>query len=349
MGLFRRFFGKPAPARASPALTTDRLPRDPTADPARLDLLVHFAWRKADALDLDPDWTQRLGEPPRSTLQRLVLAGLLRPLSTEGRLDRLLTVAELKGHLKAHGLSNSGSKPSLIDLLVGQASVHAESLASAVDAFGLTPQGQALVDERLACIANDRDAAVDQTAVMIRAMDYPAALRRKGVFEASYKAQPRIGAHLRQFGSAMSIPDRRDQSMVLKRTAEARPRYLGRHSEETWEELRFAVAMDFLWGGGLAQWTRSNADSLDGRDWMIVRSAIHKRATDIEARTRAHAAGITLMTFGCCSGACDPCWAQSKLAWPVVDAPELPHALCISPRGCLCIARPILPSARAEK
>lgn len=349
MGLFSRFFGRPAPSSGSHAPKTSKAPRDVRTDPACLDLLAHFAWTRANALDLDPDWAQRLDESPRTAVQRLVRAGLLSPLSTPGRLDRLLTVAELKTHLKASGLAVGGNKAAMIERLMEHVPKRAEALVSDFEAYCPTPVGQALIDERATAIAIERDAAVDGTAAMIRGRDYTAAAKCKRGFEAGHKVQPRIGPHLRRGAAALSIQDRRDQAAVLRLTAEARPKYLGHLSESTWDDLRFAVAMDMLWGGGLVEWTATSATTLDGRDWLIVRSAIHARAKDLETRARAQAAGISMMTFGCCSDACEPCKAQTARAWPVADAPELPHASCVSQRGCLCISKPVMPSSKVAK
>lgn len=345
MGLFSRFFGRLTPAIAASTLTPVVPLCNPATNPAYLDLLAHFAWAKADAFDLDADWADRLGDAPSNAVHRLIDAGMLRPAPTYVRLDRLFTVAELKAHLRAHGLGASGNKPALISRLSEHAPAEAEFLASKRDALELTLAGQALVDKRLTQLAVDRDAAIDEAAMMIRTRDYAGAVRCNTAFEAGHKVQLRISRDLRRAGAAMSIKDRRDQAAVLRMTAEARPKYLGGLSEEVWDDLRFAVAMDVMWGGGLAQWAASSVAAVGGRDWLVVRHAVHKRAKDIESRAGAASVGISRVSFGCCRDACESCKELSARTWPIGEAPELPHATCTNPRGCLCITKPILPNA----
>jgi hypothetical protein len=110
---------------------------------------------------------------------------------------------------------------------------------------------------------------------------------------------------------------------------------------EAVEPLRFAAAMQYLWGESRRRWlqkdlatgTRFRADTASR---MFMFYAQHQLT--LHGSYGAGGYGplrwVRIATCGVISR--DECNAASKTVFPIEDAPELPHPACTHAMGCRC-------------
>lgn len=286
-------------------------------------------------------WHGPLGEPAGAAVQRFIASGSLVPATLAAKLANRFRASDLKPFLKERGLRVSGRKDALIERLIVADETGMAALVADMKVYECSPEARARAEQYKLEQAQKRATAEDRALKQLRAHDFAVASQTVAAFEAAQVFSRGIGIDWSKNNVSRDV----DQLRII---FETKPKILDSLGDAEWEPLRVAVGMMALWGTGSAKvWlpagfvgvAKFDADTA-ARMLLFasnhrLRLAEYRLLSDRGVRIKAFQVSVTI-------DSCQTCKNMAGRRYELNDLPELPHADCIHPYGCRCMAMPVL-------
>ena len=326
--------------------------------------------RDGDIPSPKDDWYYALGETPEKAIDRFLQDGMMEYLDLSRKLNYRFRVIELKDFLKQKGLKLSGKKAELIQRIIEEDRVLAESLVSDFRLLGLTQTGQYLSIKYRGFCKYELEETQTKIIDALQMNNYELASE----LAADHKArQVRFSGLYVKPNIASYLADRKRYAQSLRELYNFIPRnYIHLHDSEI-DLLRLQAAFqvlsidappkifpadftpdiaikDPIWASRAFIYGLSNQKTLDEckklreeylRDWELFRDDPEMRQLLSESKSYEYLYVCTAND----DGVCLECKKLAQKKIRLENFPELPYEKCTSKIGCRCSISPINPSS----
>ncbi len=288
------------------------------------------------------EWTRVLKESPQKAIRRFLKDGALEQARLEGCLAHKFKISELKGMLRQHGLSVSGSKADLIDRLIQIDRAGMMQAVSGLPLLQCSSQGQEAVDRYLAHV-KQRETELEQQIIE--------ALQQREFGRIPQLVHSFDGEQV--FPEGVSVGGSQGRALLNSIFTQT-PNVLAQLSDEQLEPLRIGAGMLVLgWTPGqVRKWLPSDLETgLQVSNWGAA-LMLHSHAHYSRQMQQAHETNkegwfeveIEIQTAND-DHVCEACRTIASEKYQVSEVPELPYVKCTSEDGCRCSVsvRPVLP------
>ena len=323
-----------APEAATGYCNAADRPTLPTRSPAELLFLSRFIKaRRPDSLEGFYDWPAVLHRSVRSTIERLLEEGSLRPATSHEQLDLDLKVTDLKEILRQKGLPVSGLKKTLLKRISDEEADAIVQSTNRPAAYHLSGFLRPLVDEFL---AHQRETQTQAEAASL------AYLKQKQLLEACrlVAAHESTQVFPRDIGRSSQDPRGSRDYAFLSTIFSKVPGILSNVPPDTLPWVRLGAGMMVLWGENrVDRWTPS--DLVTGCKFDLNTAArmyvFYCQQRDQIAQLAEIGARRVQILRTDDDTSCRACASLAKRRYGLNSIPEVPSPSCSSELGCRCV------------